>query len=138
MGFLDDLKRKIGDFTLGVAGKTPAQTKTPRDLLLSSIDDSIAFHKDASFRVKSGRRKGKEPETVFTTSGQSAAIVLRYYRTRLKLDGKNDQLTVDVKHLDAALNALRDAAANGEFDAQMDKIKATRVSAAKTAKAKKP
>lgn len=138
MGWLENLKAKIGDdFELRVAGRKPARAKTPRDTLLQSIDDSIAFHKDPSFRVASGRRKNKEPDLVYKIDGDQAAISLRYSRVRLKLDGKSDELSVDKSKLSDALAGLREGVAAGEFDDQLDKIKTKRSSTAKVARSKK-
>ena len=99
MEWLDNLRAKIGEVELGVAGKKPARTKTPRDLLLRSIDDSIEYLKDPKFRVTSGPRKGKQPDLVYATDGSRASISLRYARVRIKLDGKNDELAVDISTL---------------------------------------
>lgn len=138
MGWLDNLKAKIGDFELRVAGRKPARAKTPRDTLLQSIDDSIAFHKDPSFRVASGRRKNKEPNLVYKIDGDQAAISVRYSRVRIKLDGKNsDELFVSKSKLSDALAGLREGVAAGEFDDQLDKIKSKRSSIAKAARSKK-
>jgi hypothetical protein len=138
MGWLDNLKAKIGgDFELRVAGRKAARGKTPRDTLLQSIDDSIAFHQDPSFRVASGRRKNKEPNLVYRLDGNQAAISLRYSRVRLKLDGKSDELSVDKSKLSDALAGLREGVAAGEFDDQLNKIKADRVAAANASKAKR-
>lgn len=137
MGWLENLKAKIGDFELRVAGRRPAQAKTPRDTLLQSIDDSIAFHKDPSFVVGSGRRKGKQPDLVYRIDGEHAAISLRYSRVRLKLDRKSDELSVDKSKLSDALAGLREGVAAGEFDDQLDTIKGKRSSSAKAAKSKK-
>lgn len=137
MGWLDSLKEKIGDVELGVAGKKPARTKTPRDLLLQSIDDSMAFLKDPKFRLTSGRRKGKQPDLVYATDGNRASISLRYARVRIKLDGKNDELAVDTKHLAEALSALRAGVIAGEFDTQLTKLQADRSAAVKAGRSKK-
>lgn len=138
MGWLENLKARIGDFELRVAGRKPARAKTPRDTLLQSIDDSIAFYKDPNFRVATGRRKGKEPDLVYRIDGDEAAISVRYSRVRIKLDGKNsDELFVNKSKLSDALAGLREGVAAGEFDGQLDKIKANRSSSAKAARSKK-
>lgn len=138
MGWLDEFKAKVSDFSFGVAGRKPARTpKTPRDLLLKSIEESIAFHDDPRYRVASGRKKGSAPDLVYETVGTNATITLRYYRAKLKLNGNDDQLYVDAKHLKDALSALRNGVANGEFDGQLDKIRADRVNASKVSKTKK-
>ena len=137
MGWLENLRAKTSDFSLGVAGRKPARTKSPRDVLLQSLDDSIAYLKDPKFTVASGRRKGKAPDLVYGIDGTQAKISLRYSRARLKLDDKNDELTLDKGILPDALAALREGVANGEFDDQLDKIKAKRTAAAKAGKSKK-
>jgi hypothetical protein len=136
MSWLEKLTAKTQDFQFSVAGTKPAAAQLPRDLVLQAIDDSIAFLKDPKFRVSSGRRKGKEPDLVYRLDGEQAAISLRYYRVRLTLHGNNDELSLDKTHLSDALQALREGVADGEFDAQLDKIRSARLNKPKSKKPK--
>ena len=136
MGWYETLKSKTKDFTLGVAGKAVAQPKEPRDLVLQAIDDSIAYLKDPKYRVGSGRRKGQTPDLVYSINGSQATVSLKYYRARLRLDGQHNTLTIAKSHLPDALNALREGVANGEFDAHLNRIKASRKAKAKVGKPK--
>jgi len=64
---------------------------------------------------------------VYELNGEQASITLRYYRVRLKLHETNDELKIDKAHLLDALQALREGVAGGEFDEQLDKIRASRL-----------
>lgn len=135
MSWLDKLSSKTQQFQFGVAGTKPVSAKMPRDVILKAIDDSIAFFNNPNYRLISGPRKGEEPDLVYELNGEQASISLRYYRVRLKLHETNDELTIDKAHLLDALQAIRQGVVAGEFDAQIEKIKAARI---KREKSKKP
>lgn len=126
MGWRDDLQSKTTGISFAKKARSAPQAKSPRDVLLRSLDDNISYLKDPTFTISSGRQKGKKPTLVYELEGTDATIELSYARSPIMLDGDSELLIIPKEFLGDALQALRSGAANGEFDAQLDAIKLKR------------
>lgn len=133
MSLLDGLEKRIkGGFRVVSSARGVSKTpKSPRDNVLESIDNSLAYLRDPSFRLTNGRRKGDIPDLVYELEGKGASIKLRYSRVSLSLGDGNKLFINDASDLAAALEFIRELVAEGRLDEQLEKIKAERVAQTK-------
>lgn len=134
MGWLDNLKAKVGDVEVSFSGaKSSRKTKMPRDTVLAAIDHSIAYHKDATYTLPSGRSKGKKPSLIYSVSadGTKATVQLPYGKARLKFGPVGDQATFDANKLRDGLEQIRIDVAAGALDKQLAKLEAAKPGAKK-------
>lgn len=124
MGWLENLKAKVGDVKVSVFGAKDVPTRKLHASVLTAIDHSIAYHQDPKYVVPSGKGKGKAPTLVYSINGGMATVHLPYKKTRLKLGRVGNQLTFDASKLDDALQQLRSDVAAGAFDKQISKLNA--------------
>jgi hypothetical protein len=133
VGWLENLKSKVGDVKVSVSGAKVAPTRKPHAAVLAAIDHSIEFHKDPKYVLPSGRSKGKAPTLIYEIIGAEAFVHLPYKKTWLKVGRVGDQLTFDASKLGAGLQQLRDDVAAGAFDDKIAKLDAKRSDGASAA-----
>ena len=137
MSWLDDFKADVGEFALiKVAAKTSAPTKSPRQHVITLIDNSLLFLTDNNYKLKTGKRAGKAPDLCYKVKGADAEITLTYSREKIMLQDENPTISLKVDKLGTALRSLRKAVDAGVFDAALNKIKQGRSEAQKAARAK--
>ena len=138
MSLFDDFKKEFGDFNVGnpVKLKTEKIPTHPRDNVIKLIDDNIKLLGDHSYVVKGTKGVAKKPEVCFEIIDQKASIWLTYSRQKLDLFDKGTVISnLNSNHLVGFLTKLRGSVANGDFDAQLEKIKSLRSEAQKKSKA---
>jgi hypothetical protein len=136
MTWLDNLKAKVGNVEVSVAGAKAARGRMPRDTVLAAIDHSIAYQKDAKYVLPNGKGKGKPPVLIYKISGNDAILHVPFGRKRLKLGRVGDQIKFDASKLSDALEQLRVDVAAGAFDIQLSKLKSSKSTTAKTKQTK--
>ena len=107
--------------------------KAPRDKLASHIQDSMNLLEDPSYTVKGLKGKMKTPVPCYIVKDGTATIRLKYFRKPLDFAGK-PALTVQKSELLETLKALKDVALSGDFDSQLESIRADRSKAMKKKK----
>ena len=99
--------------------------KAPRDKLASHIQDSINLLEDPSYTVKGLKGKVKKPVPCYRVSDGKATIRLKYFRKTVNID-KETGFDVSESELLKMLNWLKERISNGDFDKQLESIRADR------------
>ena len=100
-------------------------SKAPRDKLASHIQDSINLLQDPTYTVKTLKGNVKTPVPFYRVKDGNAKIRLKYFRTTINVDN-NSVSKVPESELLLTLKGLMQCAKDGDFDKQLEPIKAAR------------
>ena len=103
----------------------------PSDVLVANLDHNLRFLADPSYTVEvkdkaTGETKRLPPSLYYVFEGDNARITLSYEHSKLMLGPGKKSCLVPKTQLQATLHTLRDQAAAGAFDAELDTIKGLR------------
>ena len=133
MSLIARLQTRFPSIVLNPVTVSANANRTPREVLLALIDNSQKYLADANYKV-TVRGEARTPFVCYSVKQGVATLALSYSRSKLVLGvdaaGKDvKDIQIEAAELSAALTMLRDEAASGVYDVQLDKIKAERVSA---------